>query len=59
MWINSSMPGKAPHRSSSTRSITAWASATVIAGGKSTWNWTKSRLPAVRVRKSWSLLSSG
>src|SRR5690606_1098614 len=52
MWISSSMSGKARVRSRSTRSMMAWASATVIAGGRSTWNWTKSRLPLVRVRKS-------
>src|SRR5690606_16425728 len=59
MWINRSVFGKARHKSSSTRSMIACASATVISGGRSTWNWTKSRLPLVRVRKSWSLDSSG
>src|SRR5688500_1373686 len=59
MWIRSSIPGNTRHKSSSTRSITAWAWATVMLAGRSTWNWTKSRFPLVRVRKSCSLLSSG
>ncbi len=53
------LPGNCAIRSASTRSMIACACSIVIAGGRSTWNWTKSRFPLVRVRRSWRLDSSG